>query len=232
MKNITIGTLILLSLILTNSFAVDYVKAADTQHDLVTDEIRVDLSDKLGTSTSGSYAKAPVIMPFYVYKDFNSPENHYFDSGWMGDPGDLNVDLGEMANPHSGTTCIKITYSAKATQGANWAGIFWQDPLPYNWGDRPGGYNLTGAKKLVFWARGAKGSERIEEFKIGGMLGKYPDSDVTGIGPVLLNTDWSKYEIDLAGKNLSSIIGGFCWAAEKKHNLNGFVFYLDDIRYE
>lgn len=168
---------------------------------------------------------------FPVYTDENSPDNHYFPSGWMGDFVDISLDSTHMENPHSGSTSMKISYSNKASQGARWAGIYWQNPAN-NWGSRPGGYDLTGSSKLVFWARGEKGGERIEEFKVGGITGEYSDSDVAGIGPLLLKQEWTKYEIDLSDKDLSSIIGGFAWAANLDNNPDGVTFYLDDIRFE
>lgn len=168
---------------------------------------------------------------FYVYSDASSPDNHFSPSGWMGDYGDLKINDKFMDNPHGGSTSIQIQYSNKASQGARWAGIYWQNP-PNNWGTRPGGFNLTGATKLTFWIRGDKGGERVEEIKVGGIGGDYADTDTAGIGPVELTTEWKQYTIDLTGRNLSSISGGFCWAANLDGNPDGFTFYLDDIRYE
>ena len=168
---------------------------------------------------------------FPIYTDAKSPDNHFVPSGWMGDYADIKVNDTFMTNPHSGSTSIQVIYSNKATQGARWSGIYWQNP-PNNWGTRPGGYDLTGAKKLTFWARGENGGERIEEFKIGGISGEYADSDVAGIGPVVLTKDWQQYTVDLEGKDLSSISGGFCWATNLDVNPEGATFYLDDIRYE
>ena len=149
----------------------------------------------------------------------------------MGDFGDIKVNEKFSKKPHSGNTCIQIVYGNKASQGARWAGVYWQNP-PNNWGTRPGGFDLTGAKKLTFWARGEKGGERIEEFKIGGITGEYADSDVAGIGPVKFGKDWQRYTIDLQGKDLSSISGGFCWSTNLEVNPEGVTFYLDDIRYD
>ncbi|MBU4342404.1 MAG: hypothetical protein KKG01_03640 [Candidatus Omnitrophica bacterium] len=168
---------------------------------------------------------------FPIYTDGRSPDNHYILSGYMGDYSDIAVDPSSFDNPHSGTTSIKTVYSNKVSQGARWAGVYWQNPAN-NWGDRQGGYDLTGAAKLSFWARGENGGERIEEFKIGGITGAYADSDVAGIGPVLLTKEWKQYEIDLRGKDLSYISGGFCWATNLDVNPDGATFYLDDIRYE
>jgi hypothetical protein len=63
-------------------------------------------------------------------------------------------------------------------------------------------------------------------------MGEYSDSDTAGIGPVVLEKTWKQYEIDLKGKDLSYIIGGFCWAGNLDGNPDGAVFYLDEIRYE
>ncbi len=199
------------------------------------------LSAALLLSATLSYAEevpkgAPVseggaFKMFKIYTDAKSPDNHYIPSGWMGDYGDIKYDDKHMENPHSGTTSLKVAFTNKATQGARWNGIYWQNP-PNNWGTRPGGYDLTGAKKLTFWARGDKGGERIEEFKMGGITGEYADSDVAGIGPVVLTTEWQQFTIDLEGKDLSSISGGFCYATNLDVNPEGATFFLDDIRYE
>ncbi|MBU4186536.1 MAG: hypothetical protein KKC23_10125 [Proteobacteria bacterium] len=168
---------------------------------------------------------------FPVYTDGRAPDNHYIASGYMGDYSDLKLEPSCFDNPHSGTTCIKITYTNAASQGARWAGIYWQNPAN-NWGDRQGGFDLTGATRVSFWVRGDKGGERIEEFKIGGITGLYPDSDIAGIGPVLLTPEWRQYEIDLRGKDMSYISGGFCWSTNLDVNPDGVIFYLDDIKYE
>ena len=44
--------------------------------------------------------------------------------------------------------------------------------------------------------------------------------------------DWKQYVINLEGKDLSSISGGFAWATNLDVNPDGATFYLDDIRYE
>jgi hypothetical protein len=170
-------------------------------------------------------------MPFCVYEDASSIKNHYIPSGWMGDYGDIGLDKAYKQNPHAGDTCLRIAYNAKAAQGARWAGIYWQNPAN-NWGDVDGGFDLSRATKLTFWARGEKGGERIEEFKAGGITGKFSDSDSASIGPIVLNKDWTEYAIDLKGKDMSYVIGGFCWATNADVNPEGATFYLDDIKYE
>lgn len=173
----------------------------------------------------------PAFKVFPVYSDRSSPDNHFIPSGWMGDYMDIKLEDAFGENPHSGATCIKVTYNNKATGGAHWTGIYWQYPAN-NWGGVDRSYNLSGAKKLTFWVRGEKGGEVIQEVKMGGISGEFPDSDTAGIGPVTLTAEWKQYEIDLSGKDLARIIGGFCWATNIDVNPEGLVFYLDDIKYE
>ena len=170
-------------------------------------------------------------MPFYVYADRGSIGNHFIASGWMGDYGDLKYEGTSKEDPYLGDTCIKIIYSGKRTQGAGWAGMYWQNPAN-NWGTIDKGFDLSRAVKLTFWARGAKGGERIEEFKMGGLMGEYSDSDSASISPVILNKEWTQYTIDLKGKDMSYVIGGFCWSANTEFNPEGATFYLDEIKYE
>ncbi len=171
-------------------------------------------------------------MPFYVYADRSSVNNHYIPSGWMGDYGDIKLDTGSKEDPYLGDTCIKVIYNGKAAQGARWAGMFWQNPAN-NWGALPdAGFDLTRAAKVSFWARGEKGGERIEEFKVGGIMGEHPDSDSAVVGPVILNKEWTQYTIDLKGKDMTNIIGGFCWATNIDVNPEGATFYLDEIKFE
>lgn len=156
----------------------------------------------------------------------------FHSSGWMGDWGDIVLDDASTHAPHSKPTCVRIAYSAARSQGKGWAGIYWQYP-DKNWGDKQEARDLTGAKRLTFWARGGKGKERAE-FKVGGITGKYPDSiqPPVSTGVTVLSDSWTQYTIDLAGYDLSHVIGGFCWVTNRNQNPNGCTVYLDDIRFE
>jgi hypothetical protein len=190
--------------------------------------------------TAPAVVPAPVATPaadngakvLKVYEDSDSKDNHFAPTGWMGDYSDIKIKSEWTENTHSGKTCIKITYSGEMKQNAGWGGIYWQFPNG-NWGqNKKGGVNLTGAKALTFWAKGDKGGEIISEFKMGGITGEFGDTDSRSIGPVTLSNKWEKYSVNLTGADLTNIIGGFCWAASKDDNPNGFVIYLDDIQYE
>ena len=182
------------------------------------------------SSVAWAAKKAVPVETFYVYADKGARVNHFAPSGWMGDYGDLKLNDGSTDNPVDGRTSVRWTYSAKGAQGANWAGAFWQQP-PNNWGDKPGGFDLTGYKRLTFWAKSPTGA-KIAEFKVGGITGEHGDSDAQSIGPIELTKEWKKYTIDLADKNLSHVIGGFCFSASRDDNPNGYTLDLDEIRFE
>ena len=170
-------------------------------------------------------------MPFYIYSDRSSVRNHFIPAGWMGDHGDIKYEGASKEDPYLGESCIKITYSGKRAQGAEWAGIYWENPAN-NWGSVDAGFDLSKATSLTFWARGEKGGERIEEFKTGGLMGEFSDSDSGVVGPVILNKEWTKYTIDLKGKDMSYIYGGFCFSTNVDNNPDGAVFYLYEIKFE
>ncbi len=173
------------------------------------------------------------IKLFTVYADAGDPfSSHFVPSGWMGDHQDVSLTTDHAENPRSGETCIKVVYRRNPAARHGWTGIVWQHP-ENNWGDRKGaGIDLSATSRLTFWARGEQGGERIEEFKVGGTKGPYPDSDEAKIGPVVLTQTWQQHIIDLSGSDLTHIIGGFVWAANLTGNPKGCIFYLDDIRFE
>jgi hypothetical protein len=145
----------------------------------------------------------------------------------------LHVDYLWTENPHSKPTCVKITYNPGS---AGWAGFYWLNK-ENNWGDKTGeDFSKKSFKQVTFFARGEKGGE-VVKFKVGGVStsGK-PNKDSFEAEPkegaVTLTKEWKQYRIDLEGKNLSSVIGMFCWTASELANPKGLSFYLDDIQYE
>ena len=164
-------------------------------------------------------------LPLILYADGVS-KLPYIWSGWMGDYHAIAIDEKCTDRPHSGATCMKAEFRAPRGFG----GVVWQDP-PDDWGNAPGGLNITGAKKLSFSARGDQGGEKVS-FKLGiiGKDKKFHDSDEADLNNVILSTDWKQYEINLAGKDLSCIKTGFVWVLGA--NGKPVTFYLDDVRYE
>lgn len=72
----------------------------------------------------------------------------------------------------------------------------------------------------------------MQKFRVGGIVGRYPDSDVAQITNVRLTKEWKRYEIDLTGKDLRHIIGGFGLSLNKAENGGGAILYIDDIVFE
>ena len=160
----------------------------------------------------------------------------FVPSGWMGDGeyGRKYVSLAgaDRSNPHSPPTSVKVDYRFGPKR---WAGIYWQNK-PDNWGDKPGNdYSQKGITQVAFWARGENGDEMIE-FKSGDISDSskpYRDSYGVTTGRIHLSKNWKEYRIDLAGSDLSSVIGGFCWVASADYNSGaGVTFYIDDIAFK
>jgi outer membrane protein OmpA-like peptidoglycan-associated protein len=186
-----------------------------------------------GSSTEKASANSPLapsFKTFPIYTDLAPRHTHYAPSGYMGDS-DLSMSGAYVPTPRGQGPCLRVIYKADGPKG--WAGIYWQDPAN-NWGDVPGraGFDLRGATKLTFWARGDNGGERVHEFRVGGIVGQYPDSDVSTLGSVRLSKDWKPFTIDLKKKDLRHIIGGFGFFVNKAENPGGMVFYLTDIIFE
>ena len=174
--------------------------------------------------------KEPVELPFYVFNNaIFPPVRNFAGTGFMGDVNDITM-VGSYTELHQKEyPSLKIIYAAMDYAG--WAGVFWQNPAN-NWGEVDGRYNLSKAKKLSFWARGEKGGEVIVAFQAGGILQRYPDSDVRALRKVTLTGAWKQYTIDLTGADFRFLSGGFSFFVRRVDNPEGCSFYLDDIKYE
>ncbi|MFH1505024.1 MAG: hypothetical protein ABIH08_06545, partial [Candidatus Omnitrophota bacterium] len=69
-----------------------------------------------------------VNLPFYVYADNGSLDNHFIPSGWMPATAakDLRLNTSYKNKPFSGDSCMRVEY--KNDSGTRWAGIYWQQP--------------------------------------------------------------------------------------------------------
>ena len=163
-------------------------------------------------------------LPLTVYSGSNSARP-YIASGWMGNTKAIAMDQDCADHPHSGKSCIKVTYG----DPDNWAGVLWQHPAN-DWGDKPGGYDVSGAETLSFWARGGEGGEKVK-FGYGalGLEKKYHDSSKGEI-EVTLMKEWKEYTIDLNERDLSRIKTGFLWSLGGQGK--PLTFFLDDIQYK
>ncbi|MFH0953807.1 MAG: hypothetical protein V1873_05720 [Verrucomicrobiota bacterium] len=170
---------------------------------------------------------APVVdVPFVVYSDGGLKET-YAATGRLGNKGALQFDTSWDLAPHSGMTCIYVRYE----DAADWVTVAWQHP-GHNWGDYPGGFDLSKARKLTFWAKGESGSERVE-FMVGMEQAQNAvsrDSLRASTGVIRLQKEWKKYSLSIEKLDRTRLITGFLFRIEGQGK--PVVFCLDDIQFE
>lgn len=162
-------------------------------------------------------------LPLVVYDEGDRP-GPFTPSGWMGDTKALKLDPASTDSPHSGKTCLRIDF----TQSSGWGAIAWQSPEG-DWGDKPGGWNVSGAHRLTIWARGAHGGETVS-FGVGLIKTdkKYYDTATQNLSNVVLTDSWKRYEIPLDDLDLSRIKTGLVVTIAG----GPATFYLDDVKFE
>lgn len=168
---------------------------------------------------------APSKLPYVVYADGTS-DGVFVPAGYMGNTTAITMKPDSKVKPHSGETCLEVSYSSTSA----WGGVLWQSP-PEDWdGLQPGGANLTGATHLEFWARGAQGGE-VVNFLFGVLDGNQPyrDTAKAELSAVKLSDQWKKYSIPLTDMDLRRIKTGFGWSLAGQ--AKPITFFLDDIRY-
>jgi hypothetical protein len=181
--------------------------------------------------TCGPLLTEQVLLPFAVFVDNGDETNHFVPSGFFGDAADITLSTADTSSPRSGSTAIRIEYRPRGSEG--FAGVFWQCPEK-NWGTVQGaGFNLSRARQVRFWARASAPAR--SEFKAGGIgrgVAPFPDSfDSASTNPVIveLGTDWRQFTIELAGRDLSRVIGGFMWVTSRVQNPAGVTVFIDDV---
>jgi len=250
----------LLSLIVLGILALSPVSALDTQllsgtpyatgnnPDQYLNSLCLQQSTILNSKT-GTYLAEVMDQyhtTFNVYTDADAAGNHFSARGAIAEIDDTKVPYmneNYIINPHSGTSSIECSFSPQAGSWSGWyflngylTGTATKPGL--NWGDLPdAGVDLSGSSSLTFWARGSKGGEKVEFFAFGtgyDMNKPYKDSsNKVSTGVVTLSTTWTRYSLDIRGRNLSYVLGGFGWVATAPNNQNqNITFYLDDIQYD
>jgi hypothetical protein len=163
----------------------------------------------------------PLPMPWWVYQD-DGIGGPWVPSGWMGDIERLQVDTGWTEDCHGPPTCVRVVAPPSA-----WTGVAWQSPAN-NWGEHPGGQDLSRARFVTFWAR-ADGTDVPVTFGVGLLEeGTYVDS-MKLEKVVRLGFDWKRVRIRLRGDR-SHLITGFWWGTTT--DARGATFYVDDVRFE
>ena len=177
--------------------------------------------------------------------------------GWMSDDTNnlaqlIRVDVENRDRPNTAfkaakqnerETCIQITLN---WSNAAWAGIAFisgPDKPPW-WGDTSRGkhFNLSklSKKKLVFYARGAKGGEIIKA-QIGALAGKPFGDSLTEpfvSDEFKLTKEWTRHEVDLSSipsTELGRVCNGFGIVVEQSSQPGPGTetqFSVDDIHFE
>ncbi|MEL7249197.1 MAG: glycoside hydrolase family 2 TIM barrel-domain containing protein [Bacteroidota bacterium] len=162
-------------------------------------------------------------LPFYVYQE--GEDFPYVISAYMGNMGAIKVNTRNTVHAKNGEASLQITYEAPQ----DWYGLGLVDPAD-DWGEKLGGYDLTGASTFSFWARASSSKVRAT---IGfGLIGDdqpFPDTARQSM-EIQLSTRWQQYSIDLSGLDLSCIRSGlviYSGGTGSAHKI-----YFDDVVFE
>lgn len=198
-----------------------FVTVRDPSNGVATANVPL-LAGAIPTASRDTLAPAAK-LPFLLYGD-GADQRAFVSSGWMGKTDAIQMDPESTDSPKVGATCLRAAFNS----GDDFGGVVWQSPAN-DWGEAAGGLDFSRAKKLLFWARGADGGERVE-FKLG-VIGKdRPFFDTGSAAQVLtLTKEWKEYTIDLKGKDLRRIKSPFVWVVEGRGKPT--TFFLDEIRY-
>lgn len=197
------------------------------------------------TATPGVQVAQGVVFP--IFTDYAAADNHYTPSGWMGALSAIRFNDCARVNGQWDKRMIELGYAPSPTDTVKWAGIYWLAP-DSNWGTQIGGYDLSAYTRLRFRARSDLNGARVK-FMIGGVYtGTYPSSlskpifaqEADRAGFVTLSTEWREFHIDLSKatrttvppQNLSYVIDGFGWVADRAHTPNGVKVYLQEIVFD
>jgi Glycosyl hydrolases family 2, TIM barrel domain len=197
-----------------------FVAVRDNHGGAATANVTVRVSGPTGSSRAH-----PAALPLAVYSE-SAEASGYVPSGWMGDTKAIELDPAWVDRPQSGKTCLRCAFNANK----GWGGVAWQNP-PNDWGERAGGYDLTRARKLTFFARGEQGGEEVNfEFGIIPPHRNFPDTGRGRLEKLVLGKDWQRYEIPITGQDLTRIKTGFAWTVRSRGK--PVIFYLDNILWE
>lgn len=163
-------------------------------------------------------------LPLVVY-DESKDSLPFAPTGYRGNIGALELNFDCKSNVHTGKHCLEVRFS----QASGWAGVAFQFPANDR-GQAPEAIDLSGAKSLTWWMRGARGGEKVKiEFGILKADKPFPDS-ASASQDFILNREWKRYEVNLASKDLSRMKTGFVLVVAAEGS--PVQFFLDEIRYE
>jgi len=206
--------------------------------------VLIPLSDQTQCASTTEPLATPAAEPatddvFHVYLNYGAEENGFVSSGWMGDISAIHLNDCYQWGDDWADRAVQAQYAPSLEDKKGWAGIYWQYP-ENNWGTMPEGYDLQGYAQLRFRAKSDRDGDEIKFFVGGVFTGTYPSSIPSPLyvyesdseGFVTLDTEWQEFHINLLDADLSHVIDGFGWVAERRRVPDGTTFYLDDIRFD
>jgi hypothetical protein len=156
----------------------------------------------------------------------------FYPGGRIGDADDIEVAAPGKPGDQTGHVLVRIDYRPRHSNGLGWAGIYFLYP-DGNWGQLAG-RNLIGATRLAFWACADRAMRA--EFYVGGVRDpRLPHVDSlqkVSTGTVSVTPEWQRYEIDLEGRDLSSVIGGFGVSMGRGQDGEPRSLFLSDIAFD
>lgn len=198
-----------------------YAIAEDPYHNVGIASTSITVRDR--EAAQQPFLVPKVELPFYVYRE--GEELPYLPTAYMGNYEAIEVDVQHTEEVYAGEAAIRISYQDKS----GWYGLGFVDP-PNDWGEILGGYNLSGAKTLRFWAKASYDNLPI---KIGlGLLEDdrtFHDTDKKMV-EIVLTREWQPYTIKVKRLDLSCIRSGLVLFASGE-GLR-YQIYLDEVRFE
>lgn len=169
---------------------------------------------------------------YYIWKNEDTP-GQFAPTGFMPDGMGLSQSTSESDTPHSEPHCLRLYCQLSEKP---WVGIYFLHEGEWEPREAVNLFDELKAEKgdpvvCRFWARSRDGAS--VQFKVGGVTkGNVKDSLTFPVPSkwIELGSEWKMYELDMTGKDMRSLVGGFTWACDRAHNRNADItFDLDDI---
>ena len=109
--------------------------------------------------------------------------------------------------------------------------------------ESPDGFDLSRANRVVFFAKGEQGGENVRFLAAGKSANLvngtttatdiFTSTEFAGVSePVVLDTNWTRYQIDVDGVDLSTIEFPFGFIVEQNQSQGDVAFSLRDVTYD
>ena len=174
---------------------------------------------------------------FYIYSDIGEISHGSWSNFMPANAAkndSISISTAHQKGYNNLGTSVAINF--KLTNPPFWAGLAVASEEGY-WGERSGpGFDISGAKELVFHAKGQRGGEQIQVKAAITHIQNFGD---TAQRPIIgdwitLTNDWKEYRIPIAADiDLKRVITPFVVVSNRDKNSSEAIrFYVDEIYYE